>query len=312
MKAAADELISHRPLRLEQRASRVVFSLLVLVTLVQLGANLGNSAWRPVNPQLLIFIWAMFAAWYGWQRWRVNGFRDRMWTDCLCTLCGSALKDVPVDEAGYGICPECCSVFNITSYLPPPSAVSALRAARQRVDRDWPRRPPSPKEPPPLPDAGLCLYASRGHFNRVIRSAAWRTITREPTAVDVTVGLGLCTAPVVAIVAGSLLSTSLYTVVAIVIGGLAVTAIVYLVNRFGNARQRIVRGHLCLRCGYELRQLPLADDGVGICPECGRPYHVAEYQQPAWDVDNPDWSEWRSIIIQHAAKRRPDSKESAE
>jgi len=39
--------------------------------------------------------------------------------------------------------------------------------------------------------------------------------------------------------------------------------------RFGKVATAMLRHHRCPHCGYELANLPAAEDGLTVCPECG-------------------------------------------
>jgi hypothetical protein len=45
--------------------------------------------------------------------------------------------------------------------------------------------------------------------------------------------------------------------------------------------EKFVRGRLCFRCAYPLRQTLTDHCGTGICPECGRQFNLAEYREVA-------------------------------
>ena len=44
---------------------------------------------------------------------------------------------------------------------------------------------------------------------------------------------------------------------------------------------KFVRGRLCFRCAYPLRQALTDRLGAGTCPECGRRFNLADYREAA-------------------------------
>ena len=48
-------------------------------------------------------------------------------------------------------------------------------------------------------------------------------------------------------------------------------------RRLRRAAIRICTRRLCLGCGYPLLNACAGADGAGVCPECGRPFHVGAY-----------------------------------
>ena len=76
----------------------------------------------------------------------------------------------------------------------------------------------------------------------------------------------------------------------------AIAIVEYEWTRIEYVKERILRDRLCLRCGYPLRMTP-TDKLAGVCPECGRPYHIKEYYRPNSRWQQPNWQSWRALYL---------------
>ena len=50
-------------------------------------------------------------------------------------------------------------------------------------------------------------------------------------------------------------------------------------RRLAHTRRRIIDERLCLECGYALHATPSDANGNGSCPECGRSFTLAVYEE---------------------------------
>ncbi len=293
---AAEHLARGRRFRRERELLAVIGLYLTVFTVLALIGRLLAGGRVPLIPAKLLFgAWALYVPWWLWYLHRVNKLGERIVDRRLCLCCGHCLLETPTTDRGGGFCPECGTGFNIAEYRPPADCITALKHARQQMLARCPRAPdtPDPEEERVPPDA--FLYENTRHFDRVMRTAASRVIAADAGSYRMTLssaitGIGLVGA-LAAYVVGSVF---IWVLPVFVVAMIAIIA--YEWTRIESVKERILRDRLCLRCGYPLRMTP-TEELAGICPECGRPYHVKEYHRPNWRWQEPEWQRWRALDL---------------
>ena len=140
---------------------------------------------------------------------------------------------------------------------------------------------PSLRAWPLPPDENGYCYKHREHFDAVLYSAAQRLLRQHESWIErwrswAIAGLMVIPAAGLLVLAFFSDFSSWLLIVAVVVmfGVLA-----WHLTRVGRFMRRILAERLCLGCGYRLSESPIAEQGWGVCPECGERFHACFYRQ---------------------------------
>ena len=131
-------------------------------------------------------------------------------------------------------------------------------------------------DPLPPDQAGYC-YLDRDHFNVFTQGIARRLILKHGSFVDRLPLWGMFVF-LAAVIITIVLASSIR-----LLGWILVPQLVSFVltgwyfTRIRRFVRRMIRQHMCFKCGYSLRRSPTDSAGYGTCSECGQAYHLGYY-----------------------------------